>query len=84
MTGSKWPATSIALDDNGMPANYHAAEASCTKLLKEMVNELPDSFYRLNDDDARWIATNLCMRFLGELEQRRVTRGPHGSGSASR
>jgi hypothetical protein len=73
-----WPVKSIPLDDNGMPEHYHVAEASATVLLQEMWNEMPHSDHcHLSYEDAKWVTSNLCMRFLGMLEDKGA--GRHGS-----
>ena len=66
---SLYPVRSIPLDANGFPIRHREAKDAAVTLFQEMVNELPESVYHLNYTDAEWIAGQMLLRYLGELER---------------
>lgn len=62
----------IDLDANGLPVGHGLAFDAAAKELTEVVNELPDSFYRLGPTDAQWVMQRVLERYLGTLQT--VTR----------
>lgn len=61
------------LDPNNLPLGHEAAKDEAARELAEIVNELPDSVYRLGPTDAEWAASRMLLRYVQAL--RRIQRG---------
>jgi len=62
------PVRSLTLDANGLPFKDKEGRAFAAKILRDMVNELPESVYHLNDSDAEWIADTLVLAYLQKVK----------------
>ncbi len=68
-TVSQMPLRTIRLDANGLPQGHALAKAAVIQEFMDMVNELPDSVYRIEHTDAEWISSNLIRRYLAAVEK---------------
>lgn len=71
MTASvaEFPTRTLRLDNNGLPLGHASAQEAVLGEFMDLVNELPESVYFLNRNDAEWIADVLLRRYLAELKQ---------------
>lgn len=57
----------IPCDRNGLPEGHSAAMEACLQEFMDHVNDLPESVYHLNRQDAQWVLDNVLARYLSKL-----------------
>ena len=68
-TVAEFPTRLLRLDANGIPLGHDVAKDAAVREFQRMANELPETAYHLGYDDALWIAGQMILRYLGELEK---------------